>query len=252
MLVDTHVHLNDIQFKEDLEETIQRAHDNDVKRMIVVGYDVQTNKKAIELSNKYPSIYATVGFHPTIAKEVKNHDFELLEEQLKLDKVVGVGECGLDYYWDKEHFVEQEDIFRRQIELSKKYNKPLIIHMRDAIEATLNILRSYDGLKGVMHSYSGSAQMMKKFIDLGFYISLGGPVTFKNAVKPKQVAKEIDLDKLLIETDSPYLSPHPFRGKRNEPARVKLVAQAIALEKNVPYEVIAENTTKNAKDLFKL
>lgn len=252
MLIDTHVHLNSDTLYQDLENVINRALDNDVKEMIVVGFDTVTNARAIEIAEKYPFIYATVGLHPTEAKDVVEEDFILLREQLKHPKVVGVGECGLDFYWDKDHVEDQIDVFRKQIDLSKEYNKPLVIHMRDASEATYNVLKEYQDLKGVMHCYSGSAEMAPRFLELGMYISLGGPVTFKNGHKPKQVATTIDKDYLLVETDSPYLSPHPFRGKTNEPSRVKLVAEEIARLRNVSYEEIANLTTKNAKRLFNL
>ncbi|MCK5762066.1 MAG: TatD family hydrolase [Candidatus Izimaplasma sp.] len=250
MLVDTHVHLNSKKFNENLEEVIQRALNNDVETMIVVGFDKETNTRAIELAEEYSFIYATVGFHPTDAKHIKPNDYILLIEQLKHEKVVGIGECGLDFYWDKEFIEEQIKVFKRQIELSFEFNKPLIIHMRDASEATYNVLSEYSNLKGIMHCYSGSPEMAQNFIDLGLHISLGGPVTFKNGHKPKKVAEMVPLDKILVETDAPYLSPHPFRGKINEPARVKLVAEEIARIKNINYEDFAKQTTKNAYKLF--
>lgn len=252
MLIDTHVHLNSDVLYQDLDNVINRALDNDVRQMIVVGFDSITNQRAIEIAEKYPFIYATVGLHPTEAKDVKEDDFILLKEQLQHPKVVGVGECGLDFYWDKDHIEEQKTVFRRQIELSKEYNKPLIIHMRDASEATYNVLREYKGLQGIMHCYSGSPEMVPLFIELGMHISLGGPVTFKNGHKPKQVAQVVDSNYLLVETDSPYLSPHPFRGKTNEPSRVKLVAEEIARLRNVSYDEIANLTSKNARKLFNL
>ena len=167
-------------------------------------------------------------------------------------KVIGLGECGLDFYWDKEHINEQIELFHWHIKKSIEFDLPLIIHMRDATEATFNVLKEYNKLKGIMHCYSGSAEMAPLFLELGLHISLGGPVTFKNAKVPKEVAKIVPLDKLLIETDSPYLSPHPFRGKTNEPMRVKLVAEEIARLRELPYEKIAEVTTKNAIQLFSI
>ncbi len=252
MLIDTHCHLNSTKFKDNLIDVIDRAINNDVKIMIVVGFDKKTNARAIELAEQYPFIYATVGFHPTDAKHIKDSDFKLLKEQLNHPKVVGVGECGLDFYWDKEHINEQIDIFQKQIEISLEYKLPLIIHMRDASEATYNVLSEYKNLQGIMHCYSGSAEMVPLFTALGLHISLGGPVTFKNGHKPKAVAEVVPLDKLLVETDSPYLSPHPFRGKTNEPAKVKLIAEEIARIKKMSYKEIAEVTTKNAIKLFKL
>ena len=252
MLVDTHVHLNSEKFDNNLKEVIERALNNGVKTMIVVGFDKKTNARAIELAEEYPFIYATVGFHPTDAKDIKDSDYDLLIKQLKHKKVVGVGECGMDFYWDKESKDDQIEVFKRQIDLSFEYNKPLIIHMRDASEVTYSILSEYKNLKGVMHCYSGSPEMANNFLNLGLYISLGGPVTFKNGHKPKKVAEMVPLDKILVETDSPYLSPHPFRGKINEPFRVKLVAEEIARIKNMSYEDFANQTTKNAYKLFNI
>jgi len=252
MLVDTHVHLNSKKFKDDLPQVISRAHEAGVELMIVVGFDHETNLRAIELAEKYPFIYATVGFHPTDARHVKESDYEILIKQLQHEKVVGVGECGLDFYWDKEFIDKQIEVFRRQIELSIKFDKPLVIHMRDASEATYNVLSEYENLKGIMHCYSGSAEMVEMYLKLGLHISLGGPVTFKNGRVPKEVAKIVPINKLLIETDSPYLSPHPFRGKTNEPARVKLVAEEIARLRDVSYTEIADKTAKNAYKLFNI
>ena len=250
MLVDTHVHLNSKKFNNNLEDVIQRALNNDVETMIVIGYDKDTNKRAIELAEKYPFIYATVGFHPTDARYIKPEDYELLVKQLKHNKVVGIGECGLDFYWDKEYVDEQIEVFKRQIELSLQYNLPLIVHMREASEATYNVLSEYKNLKGIMHCYSGSPEMAKHFLDLGLHISLGGPVTFLNGHRPKKVAKMVPLNRILVETDAPYLSPHPFRGKTNEPARVKLVAEEIARIKEISYKELAKQTTYNAYKLF--
>ncbi len=252
MLVDTHVHLNSKKFDHNLDEVIKRALDNKVDTMIVVGFDKETNKRAIELAEKYPFIYATVGFHPTDAKKIKPTDYDLLVKQLNHKKVVGVGECGLDFYWDKDFIDEQIEVFKKQIELSIQFDKPLIIHMRDASEATYNVLSEYRNLKGIMHCYSGSPEMATNFLNLGLHISLGGPVTFKNAQIPKRVAEMVPFDRLLVETDAPYLSPHPFRGKTNEPARVKLVAEEIARLRNLPFSEVAKQTSKNAYKLFNI
>lgn len=252
MLIDTHVHLNSEQFKDTVDEVINRALENDVKKLIVVGFDHVTNRRAIELAETYSFVYATVGYHPTEAKDIVDDDFKTLLELLKHPKVLGVGECGLDLYWDKDHLDEQITVFKKQIEISLALDKPLVIHMRDASEATYNVLKDYKNLKGIMHCYSGSAEMAHMFVKLGLHISLGGPVTFKNGHKPKKVAEEISLDHLLVETDSPYLSPHPFRGKQNEPARVKLVAEEIARIKKIPYEEVAKKTTENAMALFNI
>lgn len=250
MLFDTHAHLNAKEFNEDLEEVLTRAKDAGVSYMMVIGFDDETNKRAIEIASKYPNIYASVGFHPTIAHEVKDDDFVLLEEQLNHPQVIAVGECGLDLHWHKDTLDRQIEVFKRQIDLSKKYDKPLVIHMRDVTEKMYETLEPYEQLSGIMHAFPSSPEMAERFIQLGLHISLGGPVTFKNAKTPKEVAKKVDLSKLLIETDSPFLSPHPFRGKRNEPAKVKLVAEEIAKLRGLSLEDVAKATTKNALTLF--
>jgi len=252
MLFDTHCHINTDKFNDDLEKTINNAIKNGVKKMLVVGFDHQTNKSAISLAEKYDFIYASVGFHPSDAKKITEEDFSLLEEQLKHPKVVAVGECGMDMYWDKTFVEKQITVFKRQIELSLKHKLPLIIHMRDASEVTYNVLSEYNDISGVMHCYTGSVEMAKMFIKLGLYISIGGIVTFKNARVSKEVVEFLDLDKMLIETDSPYLAPHPHRGKRNEPSYVKLVAEEIAKIKEIPYSKISEKTYNNSMKLFNI
>lgn len=252
MLFDTHVHLNAEQYKEDLVEVIERAQSEGVANMVVVGFDRPTIEKAIALVEKYDFLYAAVGWHPVDAIDMTEADLEWIEELAAHPKVVALGEMGLDYYWDKSPKEIQKEVFRKQIALAKRVKLPIIIHNREATQDIVNILKE-EGAKevgGVMHCFSGSEEIAKECIEMNFYISFGGPVTFKNAKKVKEVAAEIPLDRLLIETDCPYLTPHPFRGKRNEPAHVKLVAEEIALLKNLPFEEIASVTTKNAKKLF--
>lgn len=254
MLFDTHVHLNDKKYEEDLVEVITRAQDEGVSKMLVVGYDARTNKLAIELADKYDFIYAAVGWHPVDAIYLTDQLFAQLEEQVNHPKVVAIGECGLDYHWDTSPHDVQKEVFIRQIRLAQLINKPLIIHTRESINDTLDILKTYqaDKVGGVMHCYSGSVEMAREFIKLNFKISLAGPVTFTNGRKPQSVAKEIPLEDLLIETDAPYLTPHPNRGKRNEPLYVSLVAKKIAELKEITYEEVCEQTMKNACKLFKI
>lgn len=254
MLFDTHVHLNDKKYEEDLVEVITRAQDEGVSKMLVVGYDAQTNKLAIELADKYDFIYAAVGWHPVDAIYLTDELFAQLEEQVNHPKVVAIGECGLDYHWDTSPHDVQKEVFIRQIRLAQLINKPLIIHTRESINDTLDILKTYqaDKVGGVMHCYSGSVEMAREFIKLNFKISLAGPVTFTNGRKPQSVAEEIPLEDLLIETDAPYLTPHPNRGKRNEPLYVSLVAKKIAELKEITYEEVCEQTMKNACKLFKI
>lgn len=252
MFIDTHVHLNNPKLYKELDHYIAKAKAENVNVMIVIGYDHETNQKAIEIAEKYPFIYASIGYHPTIAKDILEKDFTLLEKLLKHPKVVAIGECGLDFYWDKHHVNEQISVFNKQIELSKQYQLPIVIHMRDATEKTYLTLKDNTPDKGIMHCYSGSKEMAIKFIDLGLHISLGGPVTFLNAKTPKEVAEVVPLDNLLIETDAPYLAPHPYRGKQNDSSYLPLIAQAIADIKGIPIETVALKTTENAVKLFNL
>lgn len=252
MLFDTHVHLNDDQFNDDLEEVIERAKEAGVEHMVVVGFNRGTIERALQIADEYDFIYASVGWHPVDAIDMKEEDLVWLEEQARRPKVVAFGEIGLDYHWDKSPKNIQQKVFRKQIRLAKKLHLPLIIHNREATEDIVKILKEEDAREvgGIMHCFSGSAEVAKECLALNFYISLGGPVTFKNAKKPKKVAEEIPLDRLLIETDCPYLAPHPYRGKRNEPAYVKLVAEQIAELKGISYEEAARVTTENARKLF--
>ncbi|MFE8698798.1 TatD family hydrolase [Cytobacillus sp. FJAT-53684] len=252
MLFDTHVHLNAEQYKEDLEEVIERALNEGISRMVVVGFDRPTIEKAMELVEKYDFMYASVGWHPVDAIDMKDEDLLWIEELASHPKVVAIGEMGLDYYWDKSPKEIQKEVFRRQIQLAKKVKLPIVIHNREATADIVEILKEEgaEEVGGIMHCFSGSSETAKECVDMNFYISLGGPVTFKNAKKPKEVAEAIPLEKLLIETDCPYLAPHPYRGKRNEPSYVKLVAEQIAEIKGLSLEEVAEVTTANAQKLF--
>ncbi|AZV40786.1 TatD family hydrolase [Peribacillus asahii] len=252
MLFDTHVHLNAEQFEEDLTEAIKRAQEAGVANMIVVGFDRPTITKAMELVETYDFLYAAVGWHPVDAIDMTDGDLEWIESLAAHPKVVAIGEMGLDYYWDKSPKEIQMEVFRKQIRLAKRVKLPIIIHNREATADIITILREEEAslVGGIMHCFSGSVETAKECLEMNFYISLGGPVTFKNAKKPKEVAAEVPLDRLLIETDCPYLAPHPFRGKRNEPAYVKLVAEQIASIKQVSVEEVARITTENAKKIF--
>ena len=254
MLFDTHVHLNDKKYMDDLVEVIDRAKNEGVKYMLVVGYDQVSNQRAIELAEKYEFIYAAVGWHPVDAIYLTDELFDQLKEQLNHSKVVAVGECGLDYHWDTSPVDIQKEVFVKQIQLAKEINKPLIIHTRDSIQDTYDILKenSVDVIGGVTHCYRGSIEMARSFINLNFKISLGGPVTFTNGRRAQEVATHIPLEDLLIETDAPYLTPHPYRGTRNEPAYVSMVAKKIAELKNISDEKVAKQTTFNACQLFNI
>ncbi|MEH7125089.1 TatD family hydrolase [Bacillus sp. JJ1532] len=252
MFFDTHAHLNAEQYNDDLREVIDRALEEGVTRIVVVGFDRPTIEKAMELTEQYEFIYASVGWHPVDAIDMTDEDLQWIEELSSHPKVVALGEMGLDYYWDKSPKDIQKAVFRKQIQLAKKVKLPIIIHNRDATADIVSILKEEGAgeVGGIMHCFSGSPETAKECVEMNFYISLGGPVTFKNAKKPKEVAEVIPMDKLLIETDCPYLAPHPYRGKRNEPSYVKLVAEQIAEIKNVSVEEVARITTENAKKIF--
>lgn len=254
LLFDTHVHLNARQFMEDREETIQRAFDAEVKYMVVVGFDSETIPLAIEIAEQYDTIYAAVGWHPVDAIDMTEDHLKWIEELSAHPKVVAIGEMGLDYHWDKSPKDIQKEVFRKQIQLAKKVQLPIIIHNREATEDIIEILQEEDAqaVGGIMHCYNDSVEYVQACLDMNFYISLGGPVTFKNAPLPKEVAVQVPGDRLLVETDAPFLAPHPNRGKRNEPAYVKLVAEEIADLRGVSLEELSKLTTQNAFSLFKL
>jgi TatD DNase family protein len=253
MYIDTHVHLNADQYDEDLQEVIERALEANVSKMVVVGFDRKTIERAMRLAEDYPFIYVVIGWHPVDAIDCTEEDLQWIEKLSAHKKVVGIGETGLDYYWDKSPKDVQQALFRKQIRLAQKVNLPIIIHNREATEDVLSILKEEEAYLtgGIMHCFGGSVETARQCIDMNFMISLGGPVTFKNAKKTKEVATEILLEHLLIETDAPYLAPHPYRGKRNEPSFVPLVAEEIARLKGISIEEVAEATTKNAKKFFK-
>jgi len=254
MLFDTHVHLNDTKYDEDLEAVLKRAEDAGISRMVVVGFDQRTNRRAIELAEAHSGIYASVGWHPVDAIDLTEELWDEVVQLASHPKVVAIGECGLDYYWDKSPKDIQRTVFQRQIELAKQVGKPLIIHTRDSIADTYTVLKESgsEQVGGVMHCFSGSKEMAKEFLKLNFKIGLGGPVTFKNGRKPQEVAEAVPLESLLIETDAPYLAPHPHRGKRNEPSYVSLVAEKIAEIKGLSYEEVCQITTQNGLELFNI
>ncbi|MBG9802091.1 TatD family hydrolase [Brevibacillus laterosporus] len=254
MLFDTHAHLNAEQFDEDRDDVIAGAQANGVSTIVNVGFNRETIPTTMELAEKYDFIYAVVGWHPQDAITMKEQDLEWLEELSKHPKVVGLGEMGLDYYWDTSPRDVQAEVFRKQIRLARKLQMPIIIHDRDAHQDIIDILREEKAgeVGGIMHCFSGSYELAKMALDMNFYISFGGPLTFKNAKKPKEVAAKIPLERLLIETDCPYLTPHPFRGKRNESAYVKYVAEEMAQIHGLPYEELAKITADNARRLFNI
>lgn len=252
-MIDTHAHLFDEAFQDDLQECLKRCKDNGINKIMLVGFSRQTNELAQKLASQYPVFYPTAGIHPSEASENFQEDLAYLKKFIEQHRVYAIGECGLDYHYGKERSDLQKALFRGQIELSIEFDLPLIIHMRDASAELLEIIKEYQGkVRGVMHCYSGSLEMAREWIKLGFYISLGGPVTFKNAKESKRVAEGIDLKYLLVETDCPYLAPMPFRGKRNESSFVRFVCEEIALIKGISLDEVIKQTEANAIKLFGL
>lgn len=250
--IDTHCHINDDSYDIEINEVLERAQEANVDRMLVVGYDLPSSEKAVRMAEQYPQVYAVIGIHPSESHTFDVYTREKLVKLVMHDKVVAIGEIGLDYYWDENPTSElQQAVFKTQLQIAKEAGKPVVIHMRDATQETYEILKAEQGITGVMHCYSGSYEMAREFMKLGFYISLAGPVTFKNAVSPKEVASKIPLDRLLIETDCPYLTPHPFRGKRNEPSYVMHVGKEVARLRNLEESDLMQALERNAKILFK-
>ncbi len=252
MLFDSHAHLDDEQFDPDRQALIEGLPERGVFHVINVGADLETSRRSIELSEKFPFIHAAVGVHPHDVRKMNDEDLGILLDMARHPKVAAIGEIGLDYYYDNSPRETQRKRFVDQLELALKVDLPIIIHSREAHKETLDILKSYSSkLKGcVMHCYSGSWEMAKTYTKMGFMISLGGPVTFKNAVRSVEVAKNIDLNHLMVETDSPCLTPHPHRGKRNDPGLVKLVVERIAEIRNMKAEEVARITKENACRFF--
>ena len=248
-MIDTHCHIEKEDY-DNIETILDNCKKNDVNKIIISGYDIESSKKAVELANKYEMVYATIGYLPEILVKEEDICLNELEELLKNDKVVGIGEIGLDYYWYKENKEEQKKLFISQIELALKYNKPIVIHCREAIQDCYDVIKNYKNLKGTMHCYSGSGEMAKKFIDLGIYISVGGVLTFKNSKNIKEVINEINIEYILLETDSPYLTPEPYRGKKNYPYYINFVADKISEIKQIDIDKVKNITTSNAYDLF--
>ena len=253
MAIDTHAHIFDAQFDEDRIDVINRLIDAKIKKAVVVGFSKETNVLALNLAKGHAFLYPTAGLHPSEANEITESDILDLEKFINDNKVYAIGECGLDYYWVNDNKEKQKWLFTEQIKLAIKYDLPLIIHCRDAVGDVYEILKEYKGkLRFVMHCYSGSSEMAVEFVKLGGMISLGGPVTFKNAKAPKEVAKIVPLDRLLIETDCPYLAPHPNRGKRNEPSYVRLVLNEIAALREIDADELEEVLDQNSIKFFKL
>lgn len=249
-LVDTHCHIDNEKFNEDRDEVIKRIGEN-LEFCVNIGYDIKSSKETVKMTEEHSFIYGAIGIHPMDITEYSDEWEKELEELAKNKKVVAIGEIGLDYYWMTEPKEYQKEIFVRQLKLAERVGKPVVIHTRDAMEDTIEILKEFPNIRGVIHCYPGSAESAKELIDR-FYLGIGGTLTFKNNKKTINVVKEIPLERIVIETDCPYLTPEPYRGKRNEPIYVEYVARKIAEIKGISYEEVVKVTTENAKKLYGL
>ena len=248
--VDTHCHLDDERFNEDREEVLKRIEEK-MEFVVNVGFDLLSSKTSVEYSNIYPFIYSAIGVHPTSISEYNDEVEKELIELSKNKKVVAIGEIGLDYYWMEDEKEVQKEGFRKQMRLAEKLNLPVIIHSRNAMADTIEILNEFPNVRGIVHCYPGSFESAMN-IPSNYYFGIGGVLTFKNSKKTVEFVNKIDISKLVIETDSPYLTPVPFRGKRNEPIYTEYVVKKIAEIKNIPVEEVLRITTENAKKIYEI
>lgn len=253
--IDTHCHLDEESFTQDCAETIQRAVDAGVKTMLAIGITLDSCRRVVELAQQYPNVYAIVGLHPNYVSAALPGDWEKIVELMRAPKVVGLGETGLDKYWDYAPIDLQTEYFHRHVDLSRELDLPFVVHCREAEAETLAVLQQHAAtgpLRGVMHAFCGSAETAAACLQMGMYLSMGGMLTFKKNEAQRQLSATLPLDRLLVETDAPYLAPTPYRGKRNEPAHVRLTAACLAETRGISKEEVATATTHNARQLFRL
>lgn len=251
MLFDSHAHVDDEQFKDDQAEVLERAQQNGITGIINIGACMASSARSMELAVAHEWVYAAVGIHPHEAQTAVDADYDQLAEWTRQPKVVAVGEIGLDYHYDLSPRDVQQQVFIRQLDVARQMNMPVVIHDREAHGDVMRILKQEGrGVTGVLHCFSGSLEMAQEVLKLGFYISIAGPVTFKNSAKLPEIVASLPLERLLVETDSPYLTPHPHRGKRNEPANVRLVAAKVAELRGLELESFAAATSENVRRLF--
>lgn len=254
---DSHSHYNDEKFDKDRENIILETYKEGITKWVCAGYDIPSSKLSIEIANKYPYIYSICGISPNDIPEdntkidIMINEIENLIQKVANNKIVAIGEIGLDYYWNKENEQIQKEMFIKQIELANKNQLPIVIHTRDAIQDTIDILKQYNvDKKGIFHCCPLNRELVKEALKLGFYISFAGPITFKNSKNSNEIVNMVPLDKILIETDSPYLAPEPKRGTRNDSRNVKYIAEKIANIKEIPIEKVAKATYDNALKIF--
>lgn len=249
-IIDSHVHLNSERFDEDRDEVLKRI-EKKLDFVVNIGYDLESSEISVDYANKYSFVYATIGFHPDEIEGYSDEAEKKLEELAKNKKVLAIGEIGLDYHWMTRPKEEQWEIFRRQLRLARKLNKPVVIHTREAMEDTINILNEFPDITGILHCYPGSVETAKRMIDR-FYLGIGGVLTFKNARKLIDVVTDIPIEKLVIETDCPYMAPTPYRGQRNEPIYTEEVAKKIAELKNISYDEVVRITNENTRKAYRM
>lgn len=248
MYIDTHCHITRNDYN-DIPFLIDKIKNNGVKKIIVNGCDMASNLEVLELVKKYDIVYGAIGFHPTELEDFDEMNLLWLEEHINDDKIVALGEIGLDYHYDNTDKNKEISVFKRQLHIANKYNKPIIVHSRDAIQDTLDILKEYD-LIGSIHCFSGSLEMAREFIKNGYLIGVGGVVTYKNAKNIINVIKNVDLEYILLETDSPYLTPEPYRNLKNDSSYIPLIADRVAEIKDVEVSLVEKTTSENAERLF--
>lgn len=247
MIIDTHCHIYPSEM-DDAEEIIKKCEEKNIV-LLLNGIDKESNSEILELTKKYDNVYAALGYDHSVVDKINEDDIKILDEQLSNDKIVAVGEIGLDYYWVKDNKEKQKELFEKMLFLAEKHNLPVIVHAREAIQDTYDILKKHKVI-GSMHCYQGSSEMAKEFIKLGFYIGIDGPITYKNNKKQKEMIKNIDINHILVETDSPYLSPEPVRGEKNTSLNLIYILEKIGKELNMSIGDITNITTNNARRLY--
>ncbi len=255
MYIDTHAHLYLEQFDEDIDKVVHRCKEQRVDKILLPNIDLSTTDLMLNLCAAYPTLfYPMIGLHPCSVKENYKNELDSLHQLVDITNAIAIGEIGTDLYWDKSFVEEQKDALRIQIGWAKAYKLPTVLHCRDSLDMTIEIIDAHqDGnLTGVFHCFGGSIVQAKRIIDLGFYIGIGGVATFKKSIQLRDTLRQIGLDHLVLETDSPYLSPHPYRGKRNESSFIPTIASVVADSCGVSIDDVENKTTKNAKDLFKI
>ena len=249
-MIDTHSHINFDDYKENFNSFLEDIKNNDVEAVIIPGVEPATFDEIVSYCEKYEMLYGAIGIHPSEAKTFDENSEKRICELVKHNKIIAIGEIGLDYYWEQETKELQKEVLRKQLKIAEELNLPVLIHDREAHEDTFEIIQEFKLKDVIFHCFSGNSEFAKRCIDKGYYIAIGGVVTFKNAKDLKEVAKIVPLEKLLLETDAPYLAPVPYRGKLNTPAYLKYIAQEIANIKEIDVELVKEHTTLNAKRIF--